>query len=223
MASPSWTDVVQAVASIAGLIGVAVTVLFAWRAWRETRRAAKAAEEQVAVSREIGQAQTRAYLSIVEWTVERSMALMDTELALCSGVVIEAKISNTGQSPARKIQVALQVDVSRFKDPLPMDDEEPGHEELRVLRDAQVSDLSATSVRVVRLAIPIAEWAMEHCARIMMAEVVLRLNWTDVFDAEQSQMISGWATWESGASFEEQQPLRLVGSKTQPSVGDLEV
>lgn len=69
------------------------------RTWTEAKAATKAAQEAVVVTREIGEAQVRAYLDVKLVNVARA----DTGI----GWAFRVKIRNSGQSPARKILVTL--------------------------------------------------------------------------------------------------------------------
>ena len=70
-----------------------------WRSLRLTRAATKAALDAVAVTREMGERQIRAYLGVLEIVGKNFVAGQAPEFSL--------KINNTGQSPARKCQARV--------------------------------------------------------------------------------------------------------------------
>lgn len=88
---------------IAGLTLLVTALGIAWirDTLIETRRAVRSADDAVRVTREIGEAQVRAYVSVddVEVTVE-----IDDERVLWN---VAAKVSNSGQSPAISVGLTL--------------------------------------------------------------------------------------------------------------------
>lgn len=74
------------------------------RMLREAKKATEAAQDAVVVTREIGEAQARAYLSI-----ERAAAYMDLGISDGPGISAEVTVRNYGQSPAKEVHFAVEV------------------------------------------------------------------------------------------------------------------
>lgn len=70
----------------------------------ETRRAVKAADDAVKVTRDIGEAQIRPYISI-----EHASAFVDER----NGICFKVKVKNSGQTPARNVHVIVSAWVNR--------------------------------------------------------------------------------------------------------------
>ena len=86
-------------AGLFGLAGLYWQVVLTRRAVEDTGEATEAMREANAIARDIGQAQTRAYLSI------RSLEGKKVD----GGLVFRATVQNSGQSPALSAQIMLQV------------------------------------------------------------------------------------------------------------------
>ncbi|MEX0693564.1 MAG: hypothetical protein WD075_03875 [Rhodospirillales bacterium] len=73
---------------------------------REARKTTKAAEETIAVTREIGQKQIRAYITITEvWA----------HLAEDNTICLRIEISNTGASPTKRLEIAIKATCCQFE------------------------------------------------------------------------------------------------------------
>lgn len=83
----------------AGLYWIRATLI-------ETREAVRAADDAVAVTRDLGQAQVRAYITIESCTV-----VFDTEK---SNLGFRIQVKNSGNSPARGIQVEFTFDLRKI-------------------------------------------------------------------------------------------------------------
>lgn len=88
--------------SMAALSLVAVYLL--WETLKASRKTLSATQEMTRDSKEIGEAQTRAYLSI-----KIAKAFVDEK----DGIVFEIEVHNTGNSPARDVHAIVSVWVNR--------------------------------------------------------------------------------------------------------------
>ncbi|QDZ08531.1 hypothetical protein FPZ24_14510 [Sphingomonas panacisoli] len=94
-----WAGVTGLVIGGFTLLAAGFAAWYARQAWKETKRGADAAELAVEAARLIGEAQTRAYLSVISLKGERSKR----------GLVFSAEVQNSGQSPALSAQVMLDI------------------------------------------------------------------------------------------------------------------
>ncbi|MDE0921354.1 MAG: hypothetical protein OSA96_00045 [Aurantimonas coralicida] len=100
-----WGDgIAQWVMAISGVLAL---LLSAWAVWllartlEATRSAVKAADDAVTVTRDIGQAQVRAYIAVGDLRVDK--------FAIGMVPVVSFTIKNVGQSPARRFQIVTRV------------------------------------------------------------------------------------------------------------------
>jgi hypothetical protein len=108
-----WAGVMAAVAglealiTLTGVILVGFTLAATRNASREAKRAADAAEKAIVTTRDIGEAQTRAYVQITQarGAIVTHGAVTDYG-TLCPCVTIE--VSNTGRSPALAFRWSVQ-------------------------------------------------------------------------------------------------------------------
>ncbi|MEZ5782345.1 MAG: hypothetical protein R3D70_12100 [Rhizobiaceae bacterium] len=106
------------VASVVSVVLTGVGVAFIWRTLLYTRDAAvhagdavleaknatKAAQDSVAVTRELGEAQVRCYLGVPSCSVARKVP--------GNSVLVTLRIRNSGQSPARFVNVTLNANLN---------------------------------------------------------------------------------------------------------------
>ncbi|HOY79521.1 MAG TPA: hypothetical protein PLN33_17015 [Hyphomonadaceae bacterium] len=203
---PMWTDIVQAGVGVLGLIGLILTLVFARRAWAESKRAAKAAEEAVNVSRDIGRAQTRAYLSIADAKAQRIIVLNDDLETFSAGILATLKIANSGQSPAREIVATVSYSC--------MKDSDEGWDTERLARRVEFLALAANTTSESIIAFPIPAWEDTDIGSINHAEIDLTLTWTDVFEAKQSLDFSGAASWKPDTQDDAVQAIGPYGAKS---------
>ncbi|MEC5325151.1 hypothetical protein [Aurantimonas sp. A3-2-R12] len=86
------------------LVGVGTTLLFVTLSL--TWQANRAAQSAVAVTREIGEAQTRSYLTCTSGRLRKSA------VKGCMAIKVEARLQNGGQSPAFGIRISGQVSIN---------------------------------------------------------------------------------------------------------------
>ncbi|MCW2308155.1 hypothetical protein [Rhodobium gokarnense] len=114
-----WQDsYAQWTMAVFGILATAVSALAVWlvnNTLAETRKATRAAEEAVAATREMGEAQVRAYLTTDGGRI-RSGAVKG-HLAF----KIEITLKNSGQSPAFGIRVSARISASNASVVLPFD------------------------------------------------------------------------------------------------------
>lgn len=89
-----WTSIISTLVTAIGVVYVALTLA-------ETRNAVKAADDAVVVTREIGQAQVRAYIAIGNLKVDGFLVGIKP--------VVSFTIKNVGQSPASRFQIVTRV------------------------------------------------------------------------------------------------------------------
>ncbi|MEX0282123.1 MAG: hypothetical protein AB3N13_13150 [Arenibacterium sp.] len=92
---------IMAVASLFGLGVTVVGLVFIYRTLKASEKATDAAVQSVAVSREIGEAQVRAYLSVDQATVEADNK---------GHLVLKVTLKNSGNSPARRVRQTTRVE-----------------------------------------------------------------------------------------------------------------
>lgn len=108
-----WAKLMTLV-SAAGVVFTGLGIYLVWGTLFETRQANKSAQAAVDVTREIGQAQTRAYVRIVSGTVSMQRSASD----MCDTRIrpdIKFVVTNYGPTPAYEFQRTLSV---RFSPPL---------------------------------------------------------------------------------------------------------
>ena len=93
-------------ASVLGLGVTTIGVYLVWGTLDQTRAATSAAQDAVSVTREIGQAQTRAYVSINHSAVFESIRSQQSH-------VMGMEIVNSGQTPAYDVSFAASLFVER--------------------------------------------------------------------------------------------------------------
>jgi hypothetical protein len=104
--SAQWATV-AALTAIGGLVATIIGVIFVWQSLGKTAEALRLARKANKIARKLGQAQTRAYLSI-------------TKLALRvegGAPFIDVTVANAGQSPARKVEVVIKYDFTGVSGP----------------------------------------------------------------------------------------------------------
>ncbi|MET3612211.1 hypothetical protein ABID16_000516 [Rhizobium aquaticum] len=84
------------------LVAAAAAAVFAKKAADETKRSADAAHDSVAETRRIGEAQVRAYLAL-------DPQAFGSPASAYTKHVIDVKIRNTGQTPAKNITIQMNV------------------------------------------------------------------------------------------------------------------
>jgi hypothetical protein len=125
----AWSAVFTAILTVIGVILLGYTLYFTRETLvasqavaEETRKATRAAQEAVIVTREIGQAQARAYLSVNSVAISITQDVFDPDGDEPSVKTPVAKVivwmNNSGQSPARNVRFKISVETARIH-PLP--------------------------------------------------------------------------------------------------------
>jgi hypothetical protein len=105
-----WTGVSQAVIGAFGLVGLFFTVLYARSAWKAAERSATAADKTLKASRaalrhtkETSKRELRAYVFVTN--------IEATPIAIGASPRITYTITNSGQTPAKDVLVAAEIDM----------------------------------------------------------------------------------------------------------------
>jgi hypothetical protein len=173
---------------IASSIGVIITSLGVWfvretliatrRMIGEAASATQAAHDAVSTTREIGEAQVRAYLS-----VRRARFFVEPMF-----LHIELDITNSGQSPARSVQVSasvtIQFDYGDRTRPLDPSSVRHHESESEIIAMSEVGAGSSASAKVVLPATRLGD-AIAHAIDTSPFQVKCRVDWLDVFDKAQ--------------------------------------
>lgn len=138
MASAAWWMVcltaITLLVGAASLVFVAANLVEARKVTVEAARSATAAEKAVTEGREIGVAQTRAYLAVEAVTAHGARS-----------IEIDFRVANAGQTPARDIQLYARMEIEDGRED---DDADAVFSRLNL---TTVADLASNATRVVSL------------------------------------------------------------------------
>ena len=173
--SMAWAAWAVVIVSVAGTFVGALSLLLIFATLREAKRSADAAEATVTVTRDIGMAQARAYVSVNRAKVR---LYNDDDMAF-----VEFAVSNAGQSPALSPDFVVTLRISRFD----------SYREyiLTATNVAAGPDLPAgqsadqTCLIQVDNAEALAEVRQLRTKTMLLLSVVFDVSYVDVFGVEQ--------------------------------------